>query len=193
MRANVRGHDEQEYIFGIDFWPYYRKKIKPTKFANFFVFYEFSGFPVKTERPISSQRDDIDGWFFYHKYNFSSSTRYDTFRSIQRHLCFFLGETPWNRTTGIITFFAINQEGVDQSFSSSNSTEISIRRFYVQNFITIGLTFEELSCKRPDGHTDRFYSVLNFWVHKKLTSDSDSPPSITLWSNFIEKININNY
>ncbi len=56
---------------------------------------------------------------------------------------FFLGETLWNRPTGIITFFAITQEGVDQSFSSSNSAEISIRRFYVQNFITIGLAFEE--------------------------------------------------
>jgi hypothetical protein len=40
------------------------KKIKPTKFAkfvNFFVFYEFSGFPAKTVRPLSSQRNDIDG------------------------------------------------------------------------------------------------------------------------------------
>ncbi len=59
---------------------------------------------------------------------------------------FFLGETPWNRPTGIITFFAVTQEGVDQSFSSSNSTEISMRRFYTQNFITIGLALEELSC-----------------------------------------------
>ncbi len=36
-------------------------------------------------------------------------------------LVFFLWETPWNRPTGIITFFAIiTQEGVDQSFSSSS-------------------------------------------------------------------------
>ncbi len=69
---------------------------------------------------------------------------------------FFLGETPWNRPSGIITFFAINQEGVNQSFSSSNSTEISMRRFYAQNFIAIGLALEELSCERPAGHTDRF-------------------------------------
>ncbi len=75
---------------------------------------------------------------------------------------FFLGESPWNRPTGIITFFGIAQEGVDQSFSSSNSTEVSIRRFYAQNFITIGLAFEELSCKWTAGHTDRFYSVLTF-------------------------------
>jgi hypothetical protein len=37
------------------------KKIKSTKFANFLAFYEFSGFPDKTVRPISSQRNDIDG------------------------------------------------------------------------------------------------------------------------------------
>jgi hypothetical protein len=84
-----------------------------------------------------------------------------------RDICVFLGETPWNRPTGIITFFAINQEGVDRSFSSSNSTEISMRRFYAQNFISIGLALQALSCKRTAGHTDRFYSVLTFWVHKK--------------------------
>jgi hypothetical protein len=59
---------------------------------------------------------------------------------------FFFGETPWNRPTGIIRFFAINQEGVDQSFSCANSTEICMRRFYAQNFITIGLAFQALSC-----------------------------------------------
>ncbi len=37
-----------------------------------------------------------------------------------RDTCFFLGETPWNRLTGIITFFGITQEGVDQPFSSSS-------------------------------------------------------------------------
>jgi hypothetical protein len=65
-----------------------------------------------------------------------------------------------NGPTPSPSFFALTQEGVDQSFSSSNSTEILIRRFYAQNFITIGLVFEELSCIRPDGHTDRFYSLL---------------------------------
>jgi hypothetical protein len=75
MWANARGHDEQEYIFGIHFWPYNRKRIKPTKFENFSVFCEFWGFPAKIVRPISSQRNDSDGWFFYHNYNFSSSTR----------------------------------------------------------------------------------------------------------------------
>jgi hypothetical protein len=75
MQTNARAHDEQEYIFGIHFWPYNMEKIKPTKFANFFVFYEFSGFQAKTVRPISSQRNDSDGWFFYNEYNFSSFTR----------------------------------------------------------------------------------------------------------------------
>ncbi len=59
--ANARAHDEQEYIFGIHFWPYNRKKLKPTNFANFFVFYEFSGFQAKIARPIASQRNGIDG------------------------------------------------------------------------------------------------------------------------------------
>ncbi len=35
-------------------------------------------------------------------------------------LVFFLEGTPWNRPSGIIAFFAITQEGVDQSFSSSS-------------------------------------------------------------------------
>jgi len=68
--------------------------------------------------------------------------------------CVFLGGTPWNRSTGIITFFGITQEGVNQSFLSSKSAEISIIRFYAQNFIIIGLTFEELSCKQTNGRTD---------------------------------------
>jgi hypothetical protein len=76
--------------------------------------------------------------------------------------CVFLGETPWNRPTGIITFFAINQEGVDQSFSFSNSTEISMRRFYAQNFITIGSAFEALSCKRTAGRPDTLTDSIVF-------------------------------
>ncbi len=83
--------------------------------------------------------------------------------------CIFLGETPWNRPTGIITFFAITQEGVDQPFFSSNSTEISIRWFYVQNFITIGSTFEELSCKRPNILTDSIVSSLFEYTKVQLT------------------------
>jgi len=31
----------------------------------------------------------------------------------------FLGGTPWNRPTGITTFFGITQEAVHQSFSSA--------------------------------------------------------------------------
>ncbi len=84
---------------------------------------------------------------------------------------FFLGGTPWNRPTGIITFFAINQEGVDQSFSSSNSTEISMRRFYARNFITIGLAFEALSCKRPDILTDsRVCSLFEYTKNVEIRS-----------------------
>ncbi len=69
-------------------------------------------------------------------------------------LVIFSGETPWNRPTWIITFSAITQEGVEQWFSSSNSIDISIRRLYAQNLITIGLSFEELSCIRPAGRTN---------------------------------------
>ncbi len=83
---------------------------------------------------------------------------------------FFLGETKCNRPTGIIIFFAITQEGVDQSFASSNSADISIRRFYVQNFITIGLAFEELSCIRPITLTDSI--VYSLFEYTKMRSRS---------------------
>ena len=66
-----------------------------------------------------------------------------------------------------MTFFAITQRFLDESFSSSNSTKISMRQFYAQIFMTIGSHFQELSYKRSDGHTDRFYSVLTFRIHKK--------------------------
>jgi hypothetical protein len=108
------------------------------------VFYEFSGFPAKMVRPISSERNDIDGWFFLPQIQLFKLYKVRYLSVDSETLVFFWGETPWNTPTGITTFFAITQEGVDQSFSSSNSTEISIRRFYVRNFITIGLTFEEL-------------------------------------------------
>jgi hypothetical protein len=143
MWANVRAHDEQQYIFGIDFWPYNRKKMKPTKFANSFVFYEFSGFATKIVRPISAQRNDIDGWFFSPQIQLFNLYKIGYLLGDSETLVVFSGETPWNRSTRIITFFAIIQEAVDQSISSSNSTEISIRRFYAQNFITIRLAFEE--------------------------------------------------
>ncbi len=53
-------------------------------------------------------------------------TRNRTFQALQdrisfgrfRDTCVFLGGTPWNRPSGIITFFGITQEGVDQSFLS---------------------------------------------------------------------------
>ncbi len=141
------------------------KKFKPTKFGKFFWF--FTNFQLKLW-DLYLPRGTIVMADFY--------TTNTTFQALQdripfgrvRDTCVFLGETPWNRTAGIIRFFAITQEGVDQSFSSSNSTEISIRRFNAQNFITIGLPFVELSCIRTAGHTDRFYSVLTFWVHKNM-------------------------
>jgi hypothetical protein len=37
------------------------KKLKPTNFEIFFAFNEFSGFAAKIVRPISSQKNDIDG------------------------------------------------------------------------------------------------------------------------------------
>ncbi len=57
-----------------------------------------------------------------------SFTTFTTFQAVQdripfgrfRNIGVFLGGTPWNRTTGIITFFAITQEGVDQLSSSSS-------------------------------------------------------------------------
>ncbi len=111
-------------------------------------------------RPISSQRNDRDGWVFYHKIQLFKLYKIGYLSIDSETLVFFLGETPWNRPTGITTFFAIIQECGDQSFSSLNSAEILIRRFYVQNFITIGLTFEELSCIRPDTLTDSIVSSL---------------------------------
>src|SRR3984957_17400794 len=50
-----------------------------------------------------------------------------------------------------ISIFAITQEGLVQSGSSSNSTEILMRLNCVENFMTIGLFFQKLSCKRTDG------------------------------------------
>ncbi|CAF4217752.1 unnamed protein product, partial [Rotaria sp. Silwood2] len=40
---------------------------------------------------------------------------------------------------------------LDGSCSSSNSTETLLRLNCVENFIAIGLSFQKLSCKRPDG------------------------------------------
>ena len=50
--------------------------------------------------------------------------------------------------------FEITQEGIVQSGSSSNSAEILLRLNCVENFIVIGLSFQKLSCKRPDSRTD---------------------------------------
>ena len=52
-----------------------------------------------------------------------------------------------------MTIFTIPQPFLDRSFSSSNSTEILMRQFYVQNFSSIECNCEELSNKRTDGRT----------------------------------------
>ncbi len=82
-----------------------------------------------------------------------------------RDTCVFLGETPWNRPSGIITFFAITQEGVDQSFSSS-----SLDRNIDKTVLCTKFHHNRISLWRvivyTDGHSDGFYSVLTFWVHK---------------------------
>jgi len=53
------------------------------------------------------------------------------------------------------------------SSPSSNSTEIYMRLNSVQNFMTIGISIRELSCKRTDGHADLFNSVLFFLSTQK--------------------------
>ena len=53
----------------------------------------------------------------------------------------------------IMTNFSITQSFVDESFSSSNSTEILMRQFCARNFSSIECNCEESSCKRPDGRT----------------------------------------
>ncbi len=69
------------------------------------------------------------------------------------------GQSEHTKAQEIITFLARTKEVLGQSFS----TEISIRRFYAQNLITIGSYFRELSCKRPDTLTDsRVYSLFEY-------------------------------
>ncbi len=41
----------------------------------FWFFTNFQDFQLKLWDLYRLQRNDIDAWFFYHKYNFSSSTR----------------------------------------------------------------------------------------------------------------------
>ena len=48
----------------------------------------------------------------------------------------------------------VNQLSRDETISSSNSTEIFMEWFYVQNFSSFGSSFRELSDKRTDGRTD---------------------------------------
>jgi len=62
--------------------------------------------------------------------------------------------SPSGMVGSIMTIFSITQPFLDGSFSSSNSTEILMRQFCVQDFSTIGCSCEELSCKRPAGRTD---------------------------------------
>ncbi len=84
-----------EFIFDHIIW----KKLKPTKFANFaifLVFYEFLGFPAKIVRPISSQRNDRDGWFF---------TTNTTFQALQDRI-------PFVRFGGTCVFFWEKLHGI---------------------------------------------------------------------------------
>jgi len=65
----------------------------------------------------------------------------------------------------MMTFFAITNPFLDESFSSSNSTEILIRSFYAQNFMTIGWAF--FKSYRVNGRThwpilDRVYSLFEY-------------------------------
>ena len=78
-----------------------------------------------------------------------------------------IGQCLHRKAQEIMTFFEITEQFLDESFSFSNSTKISMRQFYAQIFMRIGSYFQELSYKRSDGHTDRFYSVLTSWLHKK--------------------------
>jgi hypothetical protein len=123
-------------------------------------------------RPISSERNDSDGWFFLPQIQLFKLYKIGYLSVDSETLVFFLWETPCNRPSGITTFFAITQEGMNQFFSSSNSTEISIRRFYAQNFVTVGLALEELSCKRPTGRTDIMTDsvVYSLFEYTKITA-----------------------
>ena len=49
--------------------------------------------------------------------------------------------------------FSVTHPFLDGSFSSSNSTEILMRQFYVQKFSLISCSCEEISNKRTDGRT----------------------------------------
>ncbi len=63
------------------------------------------------------------------------------------------GQCLHRKLQKIMTFFLITQQILNESFSSSNSTEIFMRQLYVQNFNSIGLVFRELCCKLTDGRT----------------------------------------
>jgi hypothetical protein len=143
------------------------KKSSPQNLQIFLFFTNFQDFQLKLWDLYLPKGTIVMADFFTVNRTFQALQDRITFGRL-RDSCVFLWETPWNRPTGIITFFAITQEGVDQSFSSSNSTEISIRRFYVQNFITIGLAFEELSCIRPDTLTDSIvYSLFQYTIKER--------------------------
>ena len=63
----------------------------------------------------------------------------------------------------------ITQEGLVQSGSSSKSTDTLLRLNCVENVILIGLSFQKLSCKRPDIRTgtltdSRVYSLFEYTI-----------------------------
>jgi hypothetical protein len=96
------------------------KNSSPQVLQFVLVFYEFSGFSAKNMRPISSQGNDSDGWFFLPQIQLVKLYKIGYLSVDSETLVVFLWETPWNRPWGLITFFAITQEAVDQSFSSSS-------------------------------------------------------------------------
>ena len=80
-----------------------------------------------------------------------------------------IGRFSHRRPQGKMSSFSITQEGLVQSGSSSNSTKTLLRLNCVENFIVIGLSFQKLSCKRPDIRTgtltdSRVYSLFEYTI-----------------------------
>ena len=80
-----------------------------------------------------------------------------------------IGRFSHRRPQGKMSSFSITQEGLVQSGSSSNSTETLLRLNCVENFIVIGLSFQKLSCKRPDSRIgtlidSRVYELFEYTI-----------------------------
>jgi hypothetical protein len=140
------------------------KNSSPQILQIFWFFWNFQDFQLKLWDLYLPKGTILMADFFTTNTTFQALKDRIPFGRLEDTCVFFLWETSWNRPTRIITFFGITQEGADQSFSSSNSTEILIRRFYAQNFITIGLALEG---NRANGRTDilidsRVYSLFQY-------------------------------